>query len=204
MRDGLRALLEAQPDLKVTVDVANGREAVQRAAECCPDVAILDITMPELNGIEAARQILEICPSVHIIILSMHATTEHIARALLVGAQGYLLKESAGVEVTKAVRAVSTGQRYLSQKISDKLIDDYIRQGQAHGEQNPLTRLSPRELEILQLVVEGKSSADIAATLSLSPKTIETYRSRLMQKLDITDLPSLVKFAIQYGITSLE
>ncbi len=202
VRDGLRSLLNSQPDLEVVSDVGNGREAINQALEHCPDIAILDIAMPELNGIDAARQIKESCSDTKIIILSMHASNEHIARALQVGVRGYLLKESAGVEVTQAVHAVYAGHRYLSQKISDKVVEDYIRQGQT--EEDPLARLSSRELEIMQMVVEGKSSAEIAEILSLSPKTVETYRSRLMQKLDISDLPSLVKFAIQHGLISLE
>jgi DNA-binding NarL/FixJ family response regulator len=160
--------------------------------------------MPELNGIEAVQGIGEVCSSTQIIILSMHSTTEHIFRALQAGARGYLLKESAGIEVVNAVRAVHAGHRYLSQKISDWLIDDYVRQRQDAEAISPLARLSPREREVLQLVVEGKSSAEIADALSLSVKTVETYRSRLMLKLGISDLPGLVKFAIQHGLTPLE
>ncbi len=204
VRDGLRFLLEAQQDIEVVGDAANGREAVRLVTQLRPDVVILDIAMPELNGIEAAGQICEACPSSQIIILSMYSTTEHIFRALQAGARGYLLKESAGIEVVNAVRAVHAGRRYLSQKISDQVIDDYIHQREAAEERGPLARLSPREREILQLVVEGKSSVEIADVLFLSPKTVETYRSRLMQKLGIGDLPSLVKFAIQHGLTPLE
>ena len=203
VRDGLCSLLNTEPDLEVVSNVPNGREAVNQATQHCPDVAILDIAMPELNGIDAAKQIYEVCSDIKIIILSMHASDEHISRALQVGVRGYLLKDSAGIEVTKAVRAVYEGQRYLSPKISDKLVEDYIRQGQ-HKSDDPLARLTSRELEIMQLVVEGKSSAEIADILSLSPKTVETYRSRLMQKLGLSDLPSLVKFAIQQGLISLD
>jgi DNA-binding NarL/FixJ family response regulator len=204
VRDGLRVLLEAQSDLEVIGDAADGREAVRRVAQRCPDVAILDIAMPELNGIEAARQIREICPNTQFIILSMHAANEHIFRALQAGARGYLLKEAAGTEVVEAVRAVSAGRRYLSQKISNMVIDNYVRQHEAGQARDPLAPLSPREREVLQLVVEGRSSAEIAETLSLSPKTLDTYRSRLMKKLGISDLPGLVKFAIQHGLISLE
>jgi DNA-binding NarL/FixJ family response regulator len=204
VRDGLRVLLEAQPDIRVIGDAADGRETVRRVTRLCPDVVVLDIAMPELNGIEAAREITQVCPSTQVIFLSMHSTTEHIFRALQAGAHGYLLKESAGIEVVNAVRAVHAGHRYLSPKISNGLIDDYVHQRQAAEAQSPLARLSPREREVLQLVVEGKSSAEIAGILSLSLKTVETYRSRLMQKLDISDLPSLVKFAIQHGLTPLE
>lgn len=204
VRDGLRVLLEAQPDIRVIGDAADGREAVSRVARLRPDVVVIDVAMPELNGIEAAREIGEVCPATQIIILSMHSTTEHIFRALQAGACGYLLKESAGIEVVNAVRAVHAGHRYLSQKISDKLVDDYVRQRQAAEAKSPLGRLSPREREVLQLVVEGKTSAEIADVLSLSVKTVETYRSRLMHKLGISDLPALVKFAIQHGLTPLE
>jgi DNA-binding NarL/FixJ family response regulator len=200
VRDGLRALLAAQPDIRVVGDAADGREAVGQVARLGPDVAVIDIAMPELNGIEAAQGIGEVCPSTQIIILSMHSTTEH----LQAGARGYLLKESAGIEVVKAVRSVHAGHRYLSQKISDTLVDDYVRQRQAAEPKSPLASLSPREREVLQLVVEGKSSIEIADALSLSVKTVETYRSRLMYKLDISDLPGLVKFAIQHGLTPLE
>jgi RNA polymerase sigma factor (sigma-70 family) len=204
VRDGLRALLAAQRDLEVIGDAANGREAVQQVAQLCPDVVIMDIAMPELNGIEATGQIRKRCPSAQVIILSMHASVEHIYRALQAGARGYLLKESAGAEVGDAVRVVYAGRRYLSQKISDELIDDYLLQRQDKELASPLTLLSPREREILQLVVEGKSSAQIAKILSLSPNTVDTYRSRMMQKLNINDLPGLVKFAIQHQLISVE
>jgi DNA-binding NarL/FixJ family response regulator len=204
VRDGLRVLLEAQPDLKVVGDAADGRDAVRQVTQLCPDVAILDIAMPELNGLEAARQIREACPATQVIILSMHGTGGHIAQALQAGVRGYLLKAAAGSEVVSAVRAVQAGHRYLSQEILDRVIDDYLDQQEAGEAKGPLARLSPREQEILQLVVEGKTSAEIAGILSLSPKTVETYRSHLMQKLGISDVPGLVKFAIRYGLTSLE
>jgi DNA-binding NarL/FixJ family response regulator len=204
VRDGLRFLLEAQEDIEVIGDAADGRDAVRRVEQVQPDVAIVDIAMPELNGIEATEQICRACPSCQVIILSMHSTAEHIFRALRAGARGYLLKESAGVEVVHAVRAVHAGQRYLSQKISEQVITDYMHQREIIETQSPLARLSPREREILQLVVEGKSSAEIADVLFLSSKTVDTYRSRLMGKLNIKDLPSLVKFAIQHGLTPLE
>lgn len=204
VRDGLRLLLEEQGDIKVIGGAANGREAVRQVKRLCPDVVIMDIAMPELNGIEATRQIRKACPLAQIIVLSMHHTNEHIFRALQAGARGYLLKESAGIEVLNAIRTVHAGHRYLSQNISDTVIDNYIRQREISETMSPLARLSPREREVLQLVVEGKSSAEIASALSLSHKTVETYRSRLMRKLDISDLPGLVKFAIQRGVTSLE
>jgi DNA-binding NarL/FixJ family response regulator len=204
IRDGLRYLLEAQPDIKVVGDAANGRQTLQLVGSLCPDVAILDIAMPEMNGIEATRRIRTDCPSTQVIILSIYSTEEHVSRALQAGARGYVLKESAGIEVVNAIRAVHSGHHYLSQKLSDQLIDDYMHQVKTSGEKGPLDRLSPREKEVLQLVVEGRSSAEIAADLSLSVKTVETYRSRIFQKLDIDDLPGLVKFAIQHGLTPLD
>lgn len=204
VRDGLRLLLEAHSEFSVIGDADNGRDAVQHVIQHRPDIAILDIAMPDLNGIEATRQILEHSPITRVIILSMHSTSGHIFRALQAGAQGYLLKASAGSEVVAAIRTVQAGRRYLSQKISEIVLEDYLSQREIAEAQSPLSHLSPREREILQLVVEGRSSQEIAQALSLSPNTVDTYRSRLMQKLGINDLPSLVKFAIRHGITSLE
>jgi DNA-binding NarL/FixJ family response regulator len=204
VRDGLRYLLEAQPDIEVVGDAADGREAVDLVAQLKPNIAIVDITMPELNGIDATLQMRQVCPSTEVIILSMHANTRHIARALQAGAHGYLIKESAGIEVIEAVRVVNAGHRYLSQTISDALIDDYVSVCRIMEHRGSLELLSAREREVLQFVVEGRSSAEIASILNLSPKTVESYRSRLMQKLDISDIPSLVKFAIQQGLTPLE
>lgn len=202
--DGLRLLLETKGDIKVIGEAVNGREAVQKARELNVDIVIMDIAMPQLNGIEATRQICKFSPSTRVIILSMHSTTEHITRAIKAGAQGYLLKESTGLELVNAVRTVFSGHRYLSQKISDILIDDYVdRSGDSLAEP-PLECLSPREREIIQLVVEGKTSLEIAKIIFLSPKTVETYRSRLMQKLGIKNLPDLIKFAIQKGLIPLE
>ena len=203
-REGLQFLLEAQGDIKVIGDAADGREAVRQVVQLCPDVVVMDVAMPALNGVEATRQICALCPQTHVVVLSMYYTTEHVFQALDAGASGYLPKESAGIEVVNAIRAVCAGHRYLSQEISDKVIDDYVRQRAASDTQTPLERLSPREREILQLVVEGRSSAEIAEDLSLSPKTIETYRSRMMHKLGISDVPGLVKFAIMNGLISLE
>lgn len=204
VRDGLKLLLESQADMRVVGEATNGREAVRKIARLLPDIVLMDIAMPELNGIGAAKQISQDYPGTKIIILSMHSTSEHIYRSLKAGARGYLLKESAGTEVVNAVHVVNEGGRYLSQKISDRVIEDYLKKQDFGDADNPVDRLSPRELEILQLVAEGKSSADIARIVYLSPKTVETYRSRMMQKLGVSDIPGLVKLAIRYGLTSLE
>ncbi len=201
VRDGLRFLLEAQEDISVVGNAANGREAVRKVKELKPDVVIMDIAMPELNGIEAAHQIHETCPATRVLILSMYASTEHVRQALRAGAQGYLLKKSAGAEVAEAVRLVHAGGSYLSSEIAGTVITDYIADSRAT---NPLETLTHRERQILQLIAEGKSSAQAASSLFLSRKTVDTYRSRLMQKLGIHDLHGLIKFAIEHGLTSLD
>lgn len=201
VRDGLRYVLESQGDIQVIGEATNGREAVHQAQLLHPDVVVIDISMPELNGIDATEQIRQVSPSTEVVVLSMHSSGEHVLRALQAGARGFVLKESAGKEVADAVRTVHAGHRYLSPKVADLVIGSALHPEQAR---NPLSVLSAREREVLQLTVEGKSAADIAAILSLSPKTVETYRSRLMQKLGIKDLPALVKFAIQHGLTPLE
>ncbi|MFV9504280.1 MAG: response regulator [Oscillochloridaceae bacterium umkhey_bin13] len=201
VRDGLRALLETQSDLQVLATAGDGREAVQLTQQLQPQVVLMDIAMPLLNGIEALHQIQTSCPHTRVVILSIHATSEHIYRALQAGAMGYLLKESAGSEVITAVRAVAVGQRYLSRRINETILHEYGGQGPSRS---PLASLSERERQVLQLTVEGQTAAQIAEQLTLSPKTVETYRSRVMQKLGLADLPALVKFAIQHGITPLE
>ena len=203
-REGIRLLLGTQSDLTVVGEAGNGREAVRQVAKLCPDIVLMDISMPELNGIEAAQQIAETCPSTRVIILSMYSTTEHIFRAFKAHVRGYILKEAAGTEITKAIRTVHEGKHYVCEAVSDTVMKDYIKVRDMMTSESPLERLSTREREILQLLVEGKSNAKIAEALFLSQKTVETYRSHLMQKLGITDLPSLVKFAIQHGLTSVD
>jgi len=204
LRDGVRLLLEMDPEIKVVGDAGDGREAVRLALELTPDVAILDILMPELNGIEAARQIIRETADIRVIILSMNANSEHIFRALRAGVSGYLLKASAGSEVANAVHAVTAGGRYLSHAISDAVISEYISQREVTEGENRLDRLSAREREVLQLVVEGRSNTEIATRLYITPGSVKTYRKRIMQKLEIHDLPGLVKFAIRHGVIALE
>lgn len=200
VRDGLAALLAAQRDTRVVGSFGSAAEAIRYAAETPPDVAVLDIALPGIDGIEAARRIHDLCPETHILMLSMHASSEHVYQALNAGATGYVLKESAGREVVAAVRAVHGGRRYLSGKISAAALEDYVRE---RGADHPLDRLSARERQVLRLVVEGHTSNEIAASLGLSPKSVDTYRGRLMLKLGIDDLPALVKFAIRHGMTSI-
>lgn len=197
VRDGLRMILESQDGVHVVGEAHDGLDAVDRVKELAPDLVVMDA----LSGTEATRRIRETCPATQVVILSMYATPEYIFQALQAGARGYVLKESAGKEVVQAVRAVHAGHRYLSEKISDVVVDAYVRQRGASPEEDPFACLSGREREVLQLVVDGRSSADIAKDMHLSPKTVDTYRSRLMHKLGIEDLPHLVKLALEHGLT---
>ena len=199
VRDGLRALLDANGDLHVIGTAGNGRDAISEARRLQPDVVVMDIAMPELDGVEATRRIVAKNPNIKVLILSMHCSAEHIQRALQAGARGYVLKESAGDEVAEAVRAVSVGKRFLSHGITEIMIDDYLHDG---AKISQLDSLSLREREVLQMVVDGSTNAVIAQRLSLSPKTIETYRARIMKKLNVQDTVDLVKFAMRHGLTT--
>jgi DNA-binding NarL/FixJ family response regulator len=199
--DSLCMLLEAEGDLKVVARVTDGNDAVRAARQLNPDVAILDIAMPGLNGIEAARAIRKASPSTRILILSMHDSAHYIYQSFQAGADGYLVKESAGAEMVDAVRLVNQGKRYIAARIAGAVIDELVRNRSALN--GPLGDLSERECQILRLIVEGKTSAQAGKALNLSRKTVETYRSRLMQKLGMQDLPALVKFAIKHGLTTI-
>ena len=200
VRDGLVALLSAQPDLSVLGTASNGRDAVRQILELAPRIAVLDISMPELDGIEAARRIVAARPEVQVIILSMHGGAQHIFQALEAGVRGYLLKESAGREIVEAIRVVQSGRRYLSPRVAE-IVAEHVG---TRGGVTPLETLSRREREILKLVADGHSSVEIGSKLHLSPKTVDSYRSRMMQKLHLPDLASVIKFAIRHGLTSLE
>lgn len=194
MRDGLKALLATAGDIEVVGAVGNGREAVRDAMTLDPDVLVMDISMPDLNGVEALRLLRDRGSDVRVVMLSMHSDAEHVYRALAAGAAGYLLKESAGDEVVLAVRAVHVGRQYLGRALAGL-------ERRSTPRTSPLASLSARERQVLQLVVEGHSSAEIAALLHLSPKSVDTYRSRLMKKLGVADVTALVKFAVQHKLT---
>ena len=204
IREGLRVMLGNQPDMEVVAVATNGREAIRLVDEQEPDVIVMDISMPELNGIEAIQQMSPRHPHMQVVVLSIHETKPYVYRALKAGAKGYLIKETAGLEVVEAVRAVQRGEHYLSQRIADLLTNASSQHLEAPIEVSPLEMLSSREREILQLVAEGKTSQQIAERLSISPKTVDTYRSRLMHKISVEDMAGLVKFAIQHGVISLE
>ena len=197
--EGLRHLVEAEADMQVVACAADGREAVRLALEARPDVVLMDLSMPELNGAEATRAIVQADRGCRVIVLSMYAEAEYVRRALKAGASGYVVKRSAGREVVEAIRAAHAGQRYLSARVAGAVLG-----AAAGGGDDPLARLSAREREVLQLIAEGRTGAEIAGRLALSPKTVETYRARLIEKLGIRDVPGLVRFAIQRGLVSLE
>jgi DNA-binding NarL/FixJ family response regulator len=199
--EGLRYLIEAQPDMEVIGCVPDGREAVRSAVENRPDIVLMDNAMPELNGTEATHLICEREPGIRVIMLSMYSDPVHVCRALQAGATGYVVKKSAAKEVVDAIRAVHGGRRYLSKPLADSVIDQFVTRS---ASLDPVERLSSRERQVLQMLAEGRSVVEIASKLSLSPKTVETYRARMMDKLEIHDLASLVKFAIQHGIATIE
>jgi len=197
VRDGLSALLANHADIEVVGTAANGREAVRDVQRLRPNVVLMDISMPVMGGLEATRQIVERCPSSKIVIFSMHATIEHCQQAVRAGASGYVLKESATEEVAAAIHSVHVGRRFISPKITERFEPKF-------DTESPIESLSRREREILQLVAEGHRSAKIASLICLSRKSVETYRSRLMQKLGMRGLCDLVKFAIRNGLTTVE
>ena len=200
VREGLVTLLATQADLTVVGTATNGHEALLQVRTLQPDVVILDISMPGQDGIETTRQLLVQWPRLPVVILSMHSGAQHVFHALEAGARGSLLKESAAREIIEAVRMVYTGRRYLSPKVAEIVAEGLS----GRSGTSPLESLSRREREIIKLVADGHSSAAIGEMLHLSPKTVDSYRSRLMQKLHITELAGLIKFAIQYGLTTLE
>ena len=203
IREGLRSLLEKQPDIEVVADADDGRRAIELVRELSPDVVIMDVTMPRLGGIEATRQITGEFPAVKVIALSIHSRRRFVADMLSAGASGYILKECLFDELVQAIRAVSEGGRYLSPRITDVVVDDYVKR-LSSGDESPLRSLTGREREVLQLVAEGKSTKEISMELHVSTKTIEANRRQIMEKLDIQSVAELTKYAIREGLTSLE
>lgn len=201
VREGMRCLLEKQKDLQVVGEADNGWMAVDQVRQLQPDVVILGATIPGLDSLEATRRILETCPHTQVIILSVNTPdSEQIFLALQAGARGYLGDESVGMELIRAIRCVSAGQRYLGSRAQALLTEDYLQLKQSYALQSPLAQLSVREREVLQLVATGKSSREIASALFLSPKTVDTYRSRLMKKMGFKNLSDLITFALQAGL----
>ncbi|WP_239489669.1 response regulator transcription factor [Luteitalea sp. TBR-22] len=195
VRRGFGLILSAQPDLEVVAEAHNGREALERAVETEPDVVIMDVSMPELNGIDGTRRILDAVPRARILALSMHRDAVYVREMLRAGAKGYLVKDADDESLIDAVRAVARGDAYLSPSVADTVLADYRRHVT-----NPLDLLTPREREVLQLVAEGRTNKEIATLLSLSVYTVDSHRSRLMEKLNLNSSGELVRFAIRNGL----
>ena len=204
IRRGLRALLAHDPEFEIVGEACDGIEAVELAERVRPDVAILDVSMPHLNGLEAARRILSTLPGTHIVLLTVHADETYLLGALKAGARGYVLKNSAEVEVVEAVRAVTRGKAYFSPRVSGILADEYLRYLREQDVDDPYDLLTSRERQILQLLAEGQSNKDVANLLNLSPTTVICHRQHIFQKLDFHNVADLILYAIRKGIVSPE
>jgi DNA-binding NarL/FixJ family response regulator len=203
MRHGIRSLLEKEAGMEVLEETNNGRTAIELARNLSPDVVIMDISMHDLNGIEATRQITSELPEVKVIILSMHSDRQIIADALQAGAAGYLLKDCEFEELVRAIETVVSNRTYLSPEIADILVENFVRKSPL-SESTTSSVLTSREREVLQLLAEGNTTKEIAHSLCLSTKTVETHRRQMMEKLNIYSVANLIKFAIRTGLTSLE
>ena len=202
VRAGIRALLEKLPDIEVVGEAANGRQALELVKSSAPNLVLLDISMTELGGLEALPRIVKDFPAVRVLVLSGHANEEYVLRALRRGAAGYMLKEAAAEELELAIKAVSQGKTYLSPSVSRTVVDNYLQR--AAGEEGPIDLLTPRQREVLQMIAEGKNTKEIAGTLGISVKTVEAHRLQLMARLNIHDVPGLVRYAIRSGLVSSE
>lgn len=202
VRNGLRSLIEHELDMEVIAEADNGRDAVRTALKLAPDVVIMDIAMPDLNGIEATRQIITALPRIKIIALSMHADKRYVMEMLKAGASGYILKDNAYEELARAIRTALKNHTYLSPQVTETVIGDYVQLALA-ANGSAFSLLSAREREVLQLLAEGNSTAQIGDRLFISEKTVETYRQNIREKLDIRSVAELTKYAIREGLTSL-
>jgi two-component system response regulator NreC len=200
VRQGLRKVLEEQRDWEVVAEASNGREALRLVEQHRPDVAILDVAMPQLNGIEATRQITKKMSGTRVLVLSMYSDEAYVTQILQAGATGYLLKDSADVDLIQAVSAVSIGKSFFSPAIARVMLDDYVRQLADKGITDRYEALSTREREIFQLVAEGKTNKEIATLLSVSPSTVETHRAHIMEKLDLHSAAEIVLYAVRRGV----
>jgi DNA-binding NarL/FixJ family response regulator len=203
VRAGIRALIEAIDGATIVAEASNGREAIALSREHVPDVVVMDISMRELNGIEATAQIKAETPRVRVLILSMHTTEDFVRRALKAGASGYLVKDSAPLELRMALEAVLRDEVYLSPRVSRGVVTGFVH-GRAAGGDPSLEGLTPRQREILQMIAEGKSTKEIAFVLEVSAKTVETHRAALMERLDIHDVAGLVLYAVRHELVSVE
>jgi DNA-binding NarL/FixJ family response regulator len=203
VRQGLSALLRSEPDMEVAGEASDGLEAIAMAEEVVPDVVLMDIAMRNLNGLEATRRIKKRFPLMKVLALTMYDNEEWIFQILKAGASGYLIKDSAMIDLVSAIRAICQGDSYLSPSISRKVIEDYIRLAESGEQKSPEDLLSSREREILQLIAEGNSIPQIASLLCISKKTAEAHKNHIMDKLNIHDKVGLIKYAIRVGLTKL-
>ncbi len=195
VRQGFKMILDAQADMEIVGEAANGREAVELAAQLHPDIVVMDVAMPELNGIEATRRLLSDSPHTRVIALSMHKDSVYVREILRAGARGYLLKDSGADDLVKAIRAVAGGESYLSPAVSNAVLDDYRKHVT-----NPIDLLTSREREVLQMLAEGKTNKEIAVVLNLSVYTVDAHRGRIMEKLNLHSINELVRFALRNGL----
>jgi len=200
VRDGLRALVEKQPDMTVVGEAADGHDVLRVAEEQSPDVIIMDIAMPNMNGIEATRRVLASNSHTAVVILSMHQDESYVLRSLKAGAKGYLLKDSVRGDVIDAIRAVAQGRSFLTRKVSRILQEDYVREMERRGLEDSYDLLTDREREILQLVAEGRTNKEVALMLNISLTTVETHRTHILQKLNLHSVPELILYAVRKGI----
>jgi len=198
VRDGLQMIIGSQKDMRVVASLDSGLAALAAVEGVHPDVVVMDISMPDLSGIEAARKMLALMPEMKIIILTMHESPEYVSQAFKAGAVGFMLKKSAGIEIIKAIREVVRGHRFFGRGIEPAAVDEIF------CGVDPYETLSAREKQILKLVVEGKTSREIAEMIFISPKSVETYRSRFMRKLDVDNIAGLVKYALRRGLATTE
>jgi two-component system response regulator NreC len=195
VRQGFKMILAAQSDMEIVGEAANGREAVELAQQLSPDVVVMDVSMPELNGIEATRRLASSVPHARVVALSMHKDSVYVREILRAGARGYLLKDSGAADLVAAIRAVASGQSYLSPAVSNAVLDDY----RLHAT-NPIDLLTSREREVLQMLAEGKTNKEIAGVLNLSVYTVDAHRGRIMEKLNLHSIGELVRFAVRNGL----
>jgi two-component system response regulator NreC len=200
LRAGLKMMLNAQPDMEVIGEAQDGRQAINGALRHQPDVVLMDITMPEINGIEATRQIKRMLPDVKVLVLTMHENDEYVFQALRAGASGYILKEAADTELITALHVVQTGQFYLSPTAQSIIVGDYLQRVRTGEEKDSYSTLTEREREILKLVAEGFTNNQIAERLVISPKTVDTHRTHVMDKLNLHSRSELVKYAMRRGL----
>jgi DNA-binding NarL/FixJ family response regulator len=200
LRVGLRMMLNAQPDIEVVGEASDGNEAVTEALRLSPDVILMDIAMPDCNGIEATRQVKRVLPETRVLVLTMHENEEYLFQTLRAGASGYILKEAADTELITAIRAVSSGRFYLSPSAQSIMVGDYLQRVRSGEEHDSYSALTEREREILKLVAEGYTNNQIAERLTISPKTVDTHRTHIMDKLNLHSRAELVKYAMRRGL----